>query len=141
MATLTRLPELLQETYHGPERLTRDELQRRSGELDLAPKLRRLVDALPDGEYDRDQAGAVLERVQREEGMWRDEEQVSLADLERAMATSASEGQADDPTGHEAGPAATFGDQTTPSTDRRGEPDPESPAGRRPSPDPPAGPH
>ncbi|MFC7550398.1 hypothetical protein [Plantactinospora sp. GCM10030261] len=41
--------------------------------------------------------------------VWRDEEQLPLSDLERAMATSAEDGQVDDVTGNDAGAEAAFG--------------------------------
>lgn len=49
-----------------------------------------------------------MSQIQQEEGLWRDEERLPQADLNRAMATSGTEGQFDDPTGHEAGPGETF---------------------------------
>ncbi|MEJ3744740.1 hypothetical protein WEI85_15770 [Actinomycetes bacterium KLBMP 9797] len=41
--------------------------------------------------------------------MWRDEEKLPLEELERAVATSAQDGQVDDVTGNDAGAEAAFG--------------------------------
>lgn len=132
-ARLTRLHDLLNEVFRGRERLTSREIHLRAGGMDLSPVLRRLVDTIPDGEYDRERAGAVLQRIQHEEGMWRDETRVPLSDLDRAMATSGTEGQFDDRTGHEAGPGEEF--------DERSEPGSEQEPRVRPSPEGPSGPH
>jgi hypothetical protein len=140
----THLHDLLDALYRDRQRLSGVEIQRRAAGMELPPVLRRLVDALPGGDYDRDQAGAALERIQTEEGMWRDETRVPLADLDRAMATSGVEGQFDDPTGNEAGPAEEFGDRPWPGpADPEGEPDPDSAEGRRlrPSPEGRSGPN
>lgn len=40
---------------------------------------------------------------------WRDEDQLPLSDLERAMAAPAEDGQVDDMTGNDAGAEAAFG--------------------------------
>lgn len=41
--------------------------------------------------------------------VWRNEERTPLAELDRAIARSATDGQADDVTGNDAGEEATFG--------------------------------
>jgi len=49
----------------------------------------------------------------RDDGAWRDEERLRLAELGRAMATYSQEGQADDVTGNDAGQEAAFGHGAT----------------------------
>jgi hypothetical protein len=43
------------------------------------------------------------------DGVWRDERTLPLSELDRAMATSAGEGQTDDTSGGDAGAEAAFG--------------------------------
>lgn len=132
----TVLRELVSEVFGDDDRLTRGEIQQRAADLDLPAPLRTPVDALPDGTYEPRQAYQVLAEIQREEGVWRDEERVPLDDLTRAVATSGQEGQFDDPTGNEAGPGERYGEQLSE--------EPEAPAGGtppRPSPEGRSGPH
>ena len=141
---LNRLAELLDEVFRDRHRVSAEELQQRAAGLDLSPRLTALFSMAPGGEYDRDRAEAELTRIEQEEGMWRDESRLPLAELHRAIATSGTEGQFDDPTGHEAGPAEEFGGQQWPGpagTD--GDPEPGSVADRRlrPSPEGRSGPH
>lgn len=44
-----------------------------------------------------------------DERVWRDEKRLSLTELDRAVARSASDGQSDDVTGEEAGAESAFG--------------------------------
>src|SRR4051812_2021718 len=73
-----------------------------------------------------------------EPGVWRDEEELPLSELARAMATYSQDGQVDDLTGSDAGAEAEFGHEPAAAT---GDPDPGSESGRRfrPSPDGPSG--
>jgi hypothetical protein len=57
-------------------------------------------------------------------GVWRDEERLPLADLVRAVATSADDGQTDDLAGNDAG-----AEQARPKVEG-GDPDPDSAEGR-----------
>ncbi|MET8279526.1 hypothetical protein [Micromonospora sp. NPDC005174] len=52
--------------------------------------------------------------------VWRDEERLPLEELERAVAGSSIDGQADDVTGNDAGEEAAFGHGPA-ATDRGGE--------------------
>jgi hypothetical protein len=75
-----------------------------------------------------------------ENGTWRDEERLPLADLDRAMATYSADGQVDDATGGEAGPTEEFGEEFVegvPAEPEGRDPDPDTEEGRRlrPSPD------
>lgn len=58
---------------------------------------------------DRDEQADRGEQTGREDGVWRDEERLPLADLNRAMATSSLDGQFDDVTGNDAGAEDEFG--------------------------------
>jgi hypothetical protein len=60
------------------------------------------------------------------DGVWRDEERLSVDELNRAMATNSADGQVDDVTGNDAGAEEAFG---------------EDPLPPRPSPDGRSGPH
>jgi hypothetical protein len=79
----------------------------------------------------------------RESGIWRDEEQLPLGDLERAMAVSAGDGEVDDVTGNDAGAEAAFGHG--PDTTEAERPAPEAATdverGHRPSTTGRSGPH
>jgi hypothetical protein len=71
-----------------------------------------------------------------ETGVWRDEERTPLRDLDRALATYSSDGQADDVTGGDAGAEQEFGHdavagQAGLSGGDPGDPDPTSEEGRR----------
>lgn len=48
---------------------------------------------------------------ERTDGVWRDEERLPLADLAAAVATSATDGQADDLSGNDAGIEQTLDEQ------------------------------
>ncbi|WP_213450506.1 hypothetical protein [Rhizomonospora bruguierae] len=79
------------------------------------------------------------------DGVWRDERRLPLSELDKAVATSAGEGQTDDVTGSDAGAEAAFGhapgvaggpaeggldlDDEPPTGDR--DPDPDTELGRR----------
>ena len=68
-----------------------------------------------------------------DEGVWRDEERLPLADLAEAMATSSLDGQADDATGSDAGAEGEFGHDAVAGgrpAARDGDPDPTSAEGR-----------
>ena len=65
------------------------------------------------------------------DGVWRDERQLPLEDLTAAVATSATDGQADDPAGGDAGiEQAVSGEPGEQRDGRDGDPDPTSSAGR-----------
>lgn len=126
------LRELVGEVFGDDERLSRAEIQHRATGMALSTPLRTPVETMPDGVYEPQQAYLVMAEIQREEGLWRDEEQVPLDELNRAMATSTTEGQADDPTGGEAGPAERYSDELThdPAAGVEGGPQKPSPEGR-----------
>jgi hypothetical protein len=58
-----------------------------------------------------------------DDGVWRDEEELPLDELDRAMATYSSDGQVDDLTGGDAGAEEEFGDEPG-----YGRPSPDGPA-------------
>lgn len=61
---------------------------------------RRLVIAPP---------GTARRMTDNDSAVWRNEERLPLSELERAMATSAGDGQVEDVTGNDAGAEAAFG--------------------------------
>jgi hypothetical protein len=140
----TRVSGLLGEIYRGDERLARPEIQRRAAGMDLAEPLAAVLDAMPDGEYDRAEATDALSRLQSDMGVWRDASRLPLTSLDPALAVYSAEGQVDDATGHEAGPEEEFGGRPWPgSAALDGDPDPDTAEGRhlRPSPEGHQGPH
>ncbi|MFS8498211.1 MAG: hypothetical protein FWJ70_08205 [Micromonosporaceae bacterium] len=124
---------LLATLFRDRPRLTRAEIQERAARLDLPDPLRATVDALPEGEYDLPRADATMRRIQREEGYWRNHSRLPLAELDRALATYAADGQVDDLGGGDASAeVAEFADQPWPGPTAEGEePDPDSEEGRR----------
>jgi hypothetical protein len=54
------LDELLDELYHGQERVTQAEIYRRAIAADLPPEALSRIDAMPYGEYAIDEAAEVL---------------------------------------------------------------------------------
>lgn len=68
-----------------------------------------------------------------DDGVWRDEDNLPLAELSQAMAVSSADGQVDDPTGGEAGSEQEFGAELRDGTHDGpgGDPDPTSAEGRR----------
>jgi hypothetical protein len=69
------------------------------------------------------------------DGVWRDDHRLPLAELSRAVATSSADGQVDDATGGDAGSELEFGDhpfvedaEVDPGS---GDPDPDTEEGRR----------
>jgi hypothetical protein len=62
---LAQLEELLDEVYQGQDRLTAREIGRAATEAELPADLKALVDGLPEGEYDRDEAAESLRQVAR----------------------------------------------------------------------------
>jgi hypothetical protein len=73
-----------------------------------------------------------------DDGVWRDPDRLPLSELDRALATNASDGQLDDPTGGDAGAEQKFGDaerMVPPGGGRdradHRDPDPDSERGRR----------
>ncbi|MEV0129819.1 hypothetical protein AB0H83_15340 [Dactylosporangium sp. NPDC050688] len=65
------------------------------------------------------------------DGVWRDERQLPLEDLAAAVATSATDGQADDPAGNDAGIEQAITEEAGERQGGRdGDPDPTSSAGR-----------
>jgi hypothetical protein len=64
------LRDVVDEIFRGQrERLSRAEIQRRIGDLDT-PALTKLAGQLPEGNYERHQAYAVLDLIDREQGRW-----------------------------------------------------------------------
>ncbi|MEV6964729.1 hypothetical protein AB0M47_06390 [Hamadaea sp. NPDC051192] len=64
--------------------------------------------------------------------LWRDPESLPLSELDRALATYSSDGQADDVTGEDAGAEEEFGETPWALQDHeKGDPDPTSVEGRR----------
>lgn len=61
--TFMELDELLDDVYHGHERLTRDAIQRAAVEAALSAQALALMDGLPEGEYLRDEAAEALRQV------------------------------------------------------------------------------
>lgn len=59
-APRTSLEDLLEESYLGTERMSRDEIHRRAVAADLPADVMRRVDALPEGEYAIDEAAEAL---------------------------------------------------------------------------------
>ncbi len=55
-----RLGVLLEETFIGRERVSRDEIYRRAVAADLPADVMERVDALPEGEYALDEAAEAL---------------------------------------------------------------------------------
>jgi hypothetical protein len=70
-----------------------------------------------------------------DDGAWRDERRIPLAELDRAMATYSADGQVDDPTGGDAGAEEAFGEELAEGPSggdaEWGDPDPDSEEGRR----------
>ena len=64
--------------------------------------------------------------------VWRDEERLPLEELERAVAGSSLDGQADDVTGNDAGEEAAFGHGPA-ASDRDGAGPGQQPGGHRPA--------
>lgn len=88
------------------------------------------LDLVPEGEYTRE--GLLKAMPQDDTDLWRDPESLPLAELDRALATYSSDGQADDVTGEDAGAEEEFGDEPWALRDHeRGDPDPTSVEGRR----------
>ncbi|MEN3310611.1 MAG: hypothetical protein V7603_6813 [Micromonosporaceae bacterium] len=73
------------------------------------------------------------------QGQWRDDRELPLDELVRAMATYSADGQVDDPTGGDASAEQAFGHEPYPARPpgATGDPDPDSEEGRalRPSPE------
>jgi hypothetical protein len=72
-----------------------------------------------------------------DDGVWRDEDRLPLAELTEAMGTYSHDGQVDDPTGNDAGAEQEFGDELRGGPHGSDDADPTSAEGRRlrPSPD------
>jgi hypothetical protein len=91
-----------------------------------SPPESRPSESAPPGQPERD-------------GVWRDPRRLPLSELTEAMGTYATDGQADDPTGSDAGAEASFGHDAYPrpqhpAADRQDtdpEPDPDTEEGRR----------
>jgi|GraSoiStandDraft_5_1057265.scaffolds.fasta_scaffold1474328_1 hypothetical protein len=67
-----------------------------------------------------------------EPAAWRDEDELPLAELDRAMATYSADGQVDDATGGDAGAEEEFGHEPFAETALSGpDPDPDTEEGRR----------
>src|SRR5687768_11316105 len=62
MRTIDRL---LDDLYAGQERMSRDEIHRRAVAAELPPEAVSVLDALPEGEYTQDEAGAALTQLER----------------------------------------------------------------------------
>jgi hypothetical protein len=83
------IDKLFDDLYAGQERMTRDEIHRRAVTAELPPEAITLLDALPEGEYTQDEAGAAVAllegeaRGDREEGVPPNE--LSDDDLDREL--------------------------------------------------------
>ena len=58
------IDRLLDELYAGQERMSRDEIHRRAVAAELPPEAISVLDALPEGEYTQDEAGAALAQLE-----------------------------------------------------------------------------
>jgi len=124
------LDRLLDSAYEsGGKRSTRE--LRVEAERQKAPSgLLARLDLVPEGEYTRE--GLLKALPEEDADLWRDPESLPLAELDRALATYSSDGQADDVTGEDAGAEAAFGEEPWALRDQeKGDPDPTSVEGRR----------
>ncbi|HEX6074103.1 MAG TPA: hypothetical protein VFZ32_02440 [Micromonosporaceae bacterium] len=123
------LNRLLDHAYRERLRCSRDQVRVSAETLELPSALLARVAALPNGEYTREELVTALPRG--DEGVWRDESRVPLADLDRAMGGYSADGQVDDDTGGDAGAEAEFGEDAWPGAGGRRDPDPDTEEGRR----------
>jgi hypothetical protein len=77
------LNRLIEHAYQDRTRCSRDQVRAAAESLRLPSALLARIEALPDGEYTRDELVTALPRG--EEGVWRSESRIPLADLDRAM--------------------------------------------------------
>jgi hypothetical protein len=61
--SMADLRTLLEETYSGQERLSRDEIVRRAVAANISPADMARLDALPEGEYAEDEAIEALRQL------------------------------------------------------------------------------
>jgi hypothetical protein len=66
-----------------------------------------------------------------DDGQWRDERDLPLAELTEAMATYSFDGQVDDATGGDASAEQNLSHRADADPDQDGDPDPDTEAGRR----------
>jgi hypothetical protein len=85
------LNRLLDEAYREKRRCSRDQLRAVVESLGLPSALLARVEALPDGEYTREELVTALPRG--DDGVWRSDSRVPLADLNRAMGGYSADGQ------------------------------------------------
>ncbi len=111
------LNRLLAHAYRDRTRCSRAEVRAAAERLDLPSALLARIEALPDGDYTREELVTALPRG--DEGVWRSESRVPLADLDRAMGSYSADGQVDDESGGDAGAEAEFGEDAHPSVARR----------------------
>jgi hypothetical protein len=108
---------------------SRSEILSQAARMHAPSALLARLEVIPDGTYDRD---SLVRALPPEEDLWRSGEATPLADLDRALATYSSDGQADDTYGGDAGAEEEFGSQEWPGKAAAGgDPDPESTEGRR----------
>lgn len=60
----SRIRDLLDEIYHGQERITQADIQRRAVAAELPADLLARITALPQGEYAFDEAVELLDKAQ-----------------------------------------------------------------------------
>ena len=111
------LNRLLDHAYRDRTRCSRAQVRAAAESLDLPSALLARIETLPDGDYTREELVTALPRG--DEGVWRSESRVPLADLDRAMGGYSADGQVDDETGGDAGAEAEFGEAARPGAARR----------------------
>jgi hypothetical protein len=124
------LDRLLKAAYQeGGQRSTAD-LRAEARRLNAPSALLARLDLVPAGEYTRE--GLLKALPDDDPELWRDPESLPLSELDQALATYSSDGQADDVTGEDSGAEEEFGDEPWALRDHeRGDPDPSSVEGRR----------
>ncbi|NUT19621.1 MAG: hypothetical protein HOV77_10570 [Hamadaea sp.] len=124
------LDRLLDRAYADGGKLSTAEL-RAEAEREKAPSgLLARLDLVPEGEYTRE--GLLKALPDEDADLWRDPESLPLSELDRALATYSSDGQADDVTGGDAGAEEEFGETPWALQDHeKGDPDPDSVEGMR----------
>ena len=111
------LNRLVDHAYQDRIRCSRAELRAAAESQDLPSALLARIEALPDRDYTREELVTALPRG--DEGVWRSESRLPLADLDRAMGSYSADGQVDDASGGDAGAEAEFGEDAHPRVARR----------------------
>jgi hypothetical protein len=111
------LNRLLDHAYRDRTRCSRVQIRAAAESLALPSALLARIEALPNGDYTREELVTALPRS--DEGVWRSEARVPLADLDRAMGSYSAAGQVDDETGGDAGAEVEFGEDAHPGVARR----------------------